>query len=252
MRRSMRASPGVLALAIAVAGAGLPWHAGAGPTEDRLARLEARLQVVSDLTLEVDRLARENSELRGTVEELQNEIEALKRRIREVAADFEQRLARQPAPGAAAGAGERPAGSQGGREVAAPAAPSAAEQADYDAAFRLLEQKKYKDAAAAFRAYLKKHPNGADVDSAQYFLGEALFIAQDNKGALPEFEAVIAKYPKSDKVPNALLRIGAIQQASGDTKAAESTLTKVVKSYPQSTAAKLAQKRLESLRNGQR
>ena len=50
----------------------------------------------------------------------------------------------------------------------------------------------------------------------------------------------------------ALLRIGAIQQANGDTKAAEATLGKVVKSYPQSTAAKLAQKRLEAIRAGQR
>ena len=228
-------------LALAAAGVGLAPGTEAA-TEDRLARLEARMQVVADLTLEVDRLTRENSELRGAVEELQNEIEGLKRRIRDVAADFDQRLARQPPPASAAGRDAPPQANSG----------NGAAQSDYDAAFRLLEQKKYKEAAAAFRGYLKKYPNGDEVDSAQYFLGEALFIGQDSKGALPEFEAVIAKYPKSDKVPNALLRIGAIQQANGDTKAAEATLTKVVKSYPQSTAARLAQKRLESLRNGQR
>jgi tol-pal system protein YbgF len=247
----MRAQRWSMLLALAVATAGVAVPAGAA-TEDRLARLEARLEVVSDLAVEVDRLSRENSELRGTVEELQHEVEGLKRRIREVATDFEQRLARQPPPAAQNAGTERPAGSTSGKEAASQGAPSAAEQADYDAAFRLLEQKKYKDAAAAFRGYLKKYPNGGDVDSAQYFLGEALFIGQDNKAALPEFEAVIAKYPKSDKVPNALLRIGAIQQANGDLKAAEATLNKVVKSYSQSTAAKLAQKRLEGIRAGQR
>ena len=239
-------------LALAVAGVGQASVAEAA-TEDRLARLEARMQVVSDLAMEVDRLSRENSELRGTVEELQNEIEVLKRRIRDVAADFEQRLARQPPPAAHAGTADRPAGATPGRDATPQGGGNnGGGQADYDAAFKMLEQKKYKEAAAAFRGYLKKYPNGDDVDSAQYFLGEALFIGQDNKGALPEFEAVIAKYPKSDKVPNALLRIGAIQQANGDTKAAEANFSKVVKSYPQSTAAKLAQKRLESLRNGQR
>jgi tol-pal system protein YbgF len=238
-----------LALALAAAMLALPAQA---VTEDRLARLEARLQVVSDLTLEVDRLARENSELRGTVEELQNEVESLKRRIREVAADFEQRLARQPVPATPAPGADRPAGPAVPKEAVPPGQAGAAEQGDYDAAFRLLEQKKYKDAAAAFRAHLKKYPNGANADSAQYFLGEALFIGQDNKGALAEFEAVIAKHPKSDKIPNALLRIGAIQQVNGDLKAAEATLGKVVKSYPQSTAAKLAQKRLEAIRAGQR
>lgn len=239
----MRAQPWSLVLALAVALAGLTAPVGAA-TEDRLARLEARMQLVSDLTLEVDRLTRENSELRGTVEELQNEIETLKRRIREVAADFEQRFARQPPPAV------QPPGA--GRDTAPQGSATSAEQGDYDAAFRLLEQKKYREAATAFRAYLKKYPDGTNVDSAQYFLGEALFIGQDNKGAMPEFEAVIAKYPKSDKVPNALLRIGAIQQSNGDLKAAEATLGKVVKSYPQSTAAKLAQKRLESIRAGQR
>ena len=239
-------------LALAVAGVGLV-PVGEAATEDRLARLEARMQVVSDLAMEVDRLTRENSELRGAVEELQNEIEVLKRRIRDVAADFEQRLARQPPPAAHAGATDKPAGASPGRDAAPQGGTNnGAAQTDYDAAFKLLEQKKYKEAAAAFRGYLKKYPNGDDVDSAQYFLGEALFIGQDNKGALPEFEAVIAKYPKSDKVPNALLRIGAIQQGNGDLKAAEATLGKVVKTYPQSTAAKLAQKRLEAIRAGQR
>ncbi len=248
----MRLQRWSMILALAVAGVGQASVAEAA-TEDRLARLEARAQVVSDLAMEVDRLTRENSELRGALDELQNEVEGLKRRIRDVAADFEQRLSRQAAPAAHVGGTDRPAGAVPGRDAPSPGGSNGgAAQSDYDAAFKLLEQKKYKDAAAAFRGYLKKYPNGDDADSAQYFLGEALFIGQDNKGALPEFEAVIAKHPKSSKVPNALLRIGAIQQANGDTKAAETTFNKVVKSYPQSTAAKLAQKRLEGLRNGQR
>jgi len=239
------------ALALALAGAMLASPVLAA-TDDRLARVEARLQVVSDLTLEVDRLARDNSALRGTVEELQHEIETLKRRIRDLAADFDQRLQQQQRANAAPPAADRPAASApAGREAPAQGG-GEAEQSDYDAAFKLVQQKKYKEATAAFRAFLKKHPDGENAADARYWLGESLDASQETKAALAEFQAVVDKYPKSSKVPNALLKIGAIQQAGGDAKAAEATLTKVVKSYPQSTAAKLAQKRLESLRGGSR
>ncbi len=233
-------------LALALGGAGLVLPALAG-TEDRLERLEARVQVVSDLAMETDRLKRENRELRGMVEELQNEVESLKRRIRDLATDVDHRLSQAPAAAA-----EKAATPTADKAPAGEGGDNQAEQAAYDAAFKLLQQKKYKDASAAFRAFLKKYPDGSSADDAHYWLGETLDASQDTKGALAEFQTVVDQYPKSDKVPNALLKIGAIQQAKGDTKAAEATLNRVVKSYPQSTAAKLAQKRLESLRNGGR
>lgn len=239
----------VLALAMAGSGLALPVLAG---TDDRLERLEARVQVVSDLAMETDRLRRENRELRGMVEELQNEVEGLKRRIRDVAADFEQRLGQQPSAGTPPAAPEKPAAASTDKAPTGPAGDEAAEQAAYDAAFKLLQKKKYKDATAAFRTHLKQYPEGRNADDAHYWLGETLDASQDTKGALAEFQTVVDRYPKSDKVPNALLKIGAIQQSSGDIKAAEATLSKVVKSYPQSTAAKLAQKRLESIRAGGR
>ena len=224
-----------LALALALAGtvAALP---ALGGTEDRLQRLEARVEIVSDLAMETDRLKRENRELRGMVEELQNEVESLKRRIRDVAADFEQRLAQQAAGGASP-AEAKPVERTADKASGGAAGDEAGEQAAYDAAFKLLQQKKYKDATAAFRAYLKKYPDGRNADDAHYWLGETLDASGDTKGALGEFQTVVDKYPKSNKVPNALLKIGAIQQARGDTKAAEATLNRVVKSYPQWTAA---------------
>jgi tol-pal system protein YbgF len=246
----MQARRTPLVLALALAGASVA-PAVPASTEDRLQRLEARVQVVSDLAMDTDRLKRENSELRGLVEELQNEVEGLKRRIRELATDVDRRLGQPAAGGAPAAAADRPAAPAAEKAAPAPA-DDAAEQSAYDAAFRHLQKKQYKEAAAAFQGYLKKFPDGRNADDAHYWLGETLDATKDTKGALAEFQTVVDQYPKSEKVPNALLKIGAIQQARGDTKAAEATLSKVVKSYPQSTAAKLAQKRLESLRAGSR
>jgi tol-pal system protein YbgF len=142
----------------------------------------------------------------------------------------------------------KPAQGNGTPTPAAAQADPAAEQGEFEAAFKLLQQKKYKEAAAGFRGYLKKYPSGDNADSAQYWLGEALYVSEDNKGALAAFQTVLDKFPQSSKVPNALFKIGSIQHATGDRKKAEATLGRVVKQYPQTPAAKLAQQKLDAIR----
>ncbi len=221
-------------LALAAAGA-----IAAPSTDQRLERLESQTARLGELTLDVDELKRENRELRGTLEEMQYQIEGLKKRIREVAADFDQRLSQQPAS-----ASPRPAtpAQTPPSEPAAKPAPSdgAADAADYQKAYKLLEQKKYKEAVTAFQGYLRKYPSGSYRDNAYYWSGEANYVNQDSKAALVDFQTVVEKFPKSDKVPGSLLRIGTIQLESGDRKKGESILSRVVKEF--------AQKRLERLR----
>ncbi len=151
----MKAFWQIPALALASAGA-----VAAPSTDQRLERVEAQTARLGELTLDVDELKRENRELRGALEELQFQVEGLKKRIREVAADFDQRLPQQ-AP-AAAPRPAAPAQTQPGEPAAKPAASEgAADAADYQKAYKLLEQKKYKEAVAAFQAYLKKYPPAA-------------------------------------------------------------------------------------------
>jgi tol-pal system protein YbgF len=229
-------------LALAAAGA-----MAAPSTDQRLERLESQTARLGELTLDVDALKRENRELRGALEELQYEVEGLKKRIREVAADFEQRLSQQPPAGAARSG--TPAQTPSVELPGKPAASDgAADAADYQKAYKLLEQKKYKEAVAAFQGYLKKYPSGSYRDNAYYWSGEANYVNQDSKAALADFQTVVEKFPKSDKVPGALLRIGSIQIDAGDRKKGESILNRVVKEFPDTTAARAAQKRLERLR----
>jgi tol-pal system protein YbgF len=238
----MRALWQIPALALASAGA-----MAAPSTDQRLERVEAQTARLGELTLDVDALKRENRELRGALEELQYEVEGLKKRIREVAADFDQRLS-QP-PSVAAPRTATPPQAQPAEPAARTAASDgAADAADYQKAYKLLEQKKYKEAVAAFQAYLKKYPSGSYRDNAYYWSGEANYVNQDSKAALADFQTVVEKFPKSDKMPGALLRIGTIQLEAGDRKKGESILNRVVKEFPDTTAARAAQKRLERLR----
>ena len=255
--RRMRRGTGGAILAVAIA-SGFSLAPAAAGTEDRLDRLEARAQVVTDLAIEVDRLKRENRELRGMVEELENRVEQLTRRIRDIVTELDQRLAQRPAapaPGQApasppttAAPAARPVPGNAAPSPAAAPTDTAAEQAEYEAAFKALQLKKYKEAAAGFRSYLKKFPAGDNADSAYYWLGEALYVSDDDKGALAQFQMVLERFPQSSKAPNALLKIGYVQHAMGDRKKAEATLTRVVKQYPQTPAAKLAQQKLDAIR----
>jgi TolA-binding protein len=61
-------------------------------TEQRLEKLERRVGLVTDLTLRLDAVQRENRELRGEIETLQHQLEQLKRKQRDIYLDIDQRL----------------------------------------------------------------------------------------------------------------------------------------------------------------
>ena len=235
--------------------------ANAASTSQRLDLLERRVGRITELTLQLDEVRRENRELRGEIENLAHQIEQLKRKQRDIYLDIDQRLS----------------GSQGGGAVSpntAPAAPgtspaeapSAADKpppaplvatgnrskikAEYQAAYDLLspQNRRYEDAAKAFAKFVKKYPQDPLAPNAQYWLGEANYVSQKNAEALKAFELVVSRYPDSTKAPGALFKIGRLQQAAGNKSAARASFERVLKDYPDSPAAGLARQRLEQLR----
>jgi tol-pal system protein YbgF len=252
----------------------------ADSTAERLERLERRMGQLSELVLQVDALKRENSELRGQIELQNHNIESLKKRQRDLYIDIDQRLSNMPASSAATATADTGVDAPPLLEASAPemltpeespaqpVAPvvaasvvqpviqqsaesvSAAERAEYDAAFKLLSpaEKRYGQAITAFDAFLKKYPTSALADNAQYWLAEAHYVSQHNEQAMQEFEKVVTLYPQSTKVSGALLKIGYLQQAAGQTEQARQTLNRVIREHPGSAAANMAKNRLQSIR----
>jgi TolA-binding protein len=66
--------------------------------------------------------------------------------------------------------------------------------------------------------------------------------------AILAYQEVIKKYPKGNKVPSALLRQAFAFLEIKDKTSAKLLLSKVVKNYPSSNEAKIAQKKLETLK----
>jgi len=98
-----------------------------------------------------------------------------------------------------------------------------------------------------FKAYLNQYPTGEYANNAQYWLGEAYRVNQDNASARKAFNDVLEKYPNSAKVPDAILKLGFIEVDQKNTVKATEYLNRVISDYPKSPAAVLASKKLLKL-----
>lgn len=226
--------------------------------EQRLERLERRAARITDLTLAMDALRRDNSRLQGEIDRLRHELSQLKRKQRDIYLDVDQRLsALQAGPAASSGASKGVAtgagtpAAQGSPKSEPSAQPADADQmqADYKAAYALLspQQRRYDEAAKAFRQFLEKYPGSPLAANAQYWLGEAYYVSQNNAEAKAAFEQLVRKYPDSAKVPGALYKIGRIKAAEGDRVGARQLYERVLEEYPSSPAAGLAREQLKRL-----
>ena len=223
-------------------------------------RNDAVLELLSD----IEELKSQLRQLRGQIETQEYQLEQLKNAQRQSLLDLDRRLReleRRPAaaagsPGAgdsisaaapAAGAVNAPQSVATTAPPAARGVPSATEQQQYDAAFALMKQGLYQQAATRFRDFVAKNPKGALADNAQYWIGEAAYVMRDFRSALDEFGKVVNVYPQSLKVADALLKIGYTHYELAAYDRARETLNQVVARYPNTAVAKSAQLRLERI-----
>ena len=172
----------------------------------------------------------------------------------------DRRLARVPSPepvarpaGAAGAAGAGQATLQSGAIEPAPSegplsATQSEEKAAYQAAFDTLKEGRYRQAKAELKTFLGRYPNSSYAGNAQYWLGEAHYVTRDFQQGITEFRVVLDKYPGSNKVPDAMLKLGYTYYELKQFADARQILTDLSQRFPSSTAARLAEKRLERLR----
>jgi tol-pal system protein YbgF len=234
------------------------------PSEDpvnlRMTDIEARLirierivenQSLVQLANELEMLRAETSTLRGELETLRFETENSDDRQRELYVDVDRRLqtletaprAFEPPPASPA-FGQPPADSP----PTIASRPAGSDQQNYDAAFALLQGRRYDEAASAFETFLQQFPTSPRADNAVYWLAETHYVRGRYGDALPVFRRVIEEHPQSDKVPDALLKVGYCQDELGERAAARTSLQEVMRQFPDTTAARLASQRLDRLR----
>lgn len=235
---------------------------------ERIAELERRVQRLDnqaeagqmmELMQRVDALHAELRLLRGEVERLGHDGESLTRRQRELYLDLDRRLQNLEAGGGGGnGASMMPPPSERGSDrgsVQVPLSHAAvasdaadAERGRYEAAIALLRAGRYPQAGEAFQQYLTSHPEGRYADNAQYWLGEVHYVTRDYAVALAEFGKVLERFPDSQKVPDALLKIGYVHYELQHWDDARNTLTDAATRAQGTTVARLAEQRLQRMR----
>ncbi|THF59349.1 tol-pal system protein YbgF [Pseudothauera rhizosphaerae] len=192
-------------------------------------RFEANNRAQLELASQNELLRTEVARLRGQIEVLTYELEALKQRQRDFYVDLDDRLRRIESPASA---------------QPATASDPAAESAEYETALNLLKDGKHRDALTAFQTFIGKYANSGFLPGAHFWAGNAALQAKEVAVAANHFNTVLARWPADPVAPDAMLGLANSQQALGDAKAAQRTLQSVVERYPESNAAKAARQRL--------
>ena len=270
------------AVVVTVLGAGCASTPAADdPTQVKLSDLDARVarieriisnQSLVDLAQHLDQVQADVRQLRGRLEELEYNNEAMKKQQRDLYNDLDKRVAAlgggsgggsaggggSAAAGGAAGAtaavgsGSGTSGS-GGSATPPPSSGSGAtdapggsseEQTVYAQSFDALKAGSYSVAITGFKDFLSSYPSSPLAENAQYWLGEAYYVTHDLNGANAAFKAVLTRYPDGRKTPDAMLKLGYTQLDQKNVSEGRTTLQQVVQKYPNTDAAKRAADRL--------
>lgn len=188
-------------------------------------------QGLLEMARQIESLTEEMRKLRGELEQTQHELERARGQQRDQYVDLDTRLRAAETALTAAQA------------TVTPGSP----EAQYQAAFNLLKEGKYDQAAAALRDFLAQHPQHELASNALYWLGEAHYVRRDYPAALAAFEGMLRDYPGARKSPDALLKIGYSQYELQRYGPARATLTRLVQEHPDTPAAAEGKARLERL-----
>ncbi|TLX55836.1 tol-pal system protein YbgF [Stutzerimonas nosocomialis] len=206
------------------------------------------------LFIQLQQMQEEIAQLRGMVEQQQNQIQQLQREGLERYQELDRRLSSGASAGAVGAQNSSTAGaidaSETPREPAQQAqagnqsADPANEKLYYDAAFDLIKAKDFDKASQAFAAFLRRYPQSQYAGNAQYWLGEVNLAKGDLQAAGQAFAKVSQTYPNHAKVPDSLYKLADVELRLGNRDRAQGILREVISQYPNSSAAQLAQRQL--------
>jgi len=119
-----------------------------------------------------------------------------------------------------------------------------AERRDFEAALATFRKGEFANAANSFVDFLSRNPQSGYRPSALFWLGNAQYATKDCKSATTNFRNLINSAPDHMRVPEALLSIANCQLEAKDIRSARKTLEDLVVGYPQTDAAVAAKDRL--------
>ncbi|MEN9473004.1 MAG: hypothetical protein RLZZ495_1093 [Pseudomonadota bacterium] len=197
----------------------------------------------------------ENSQMRRSLQELQNQIEVNTAEIAKLRGQNEQLLRdlseiQRQQKDATQSVDDRLRRvepirvSVDGREFMA----DPTEKRDYDAAIAIFRKADYVQAKQGFVDFINRYPQSGYRPTALFWLGNAQYVNKDYKEAINSFRTLMALGSDHPRIPEAALAVANCQLELKDTKAARKTWEDLIANYPKSEAAQAAKERLARLR----
>lgn len=113
-------------------------------------------------------------------------------------------------------------------------------EGQYKAAFQLINDGKYDEAAEKFRHFIASHSDHKLAALAHYWLGEIYFEKKELQKAHDAFMASYQSDPNSEKGPESLLKVALVLKEMSQPKQACVALEILNRDYPDSQAASRA------------
>jgi tol-pal system protein YbgF len=110
----------------------------------------------------------------------------------------------------------------------------------YRGALKLLRERHFDEAVAAFADFMAQHPRNGLVGNALYWRGEAHYAKREYAPALADFEALLERDPRGEKAADALLKSALCFRKLGSEDKAREALRRLRSDFPNSQAATLA------------
>jgi len=237
-------------------------NADSGKDSDSSDAPSAPLPNAGHLEVRLSQMDEQLRQIRGQIEQSQFATKQVATELKKLSDDTDYRLRaleqKQAAADAAAAAAAAAAPPPPPPAVATPVAAEETEKAaptgndfpnanaEYSAAFKLLNEKKYSDAATAFDAFVKKHPTDPLTSNAYYWLGESYYSRSDYTRAAESFRKGFETNPESPKAPDNLLKLALSLHQVKRTSEACIVLTQIATKYANSAQRTL--KRAETAR----
>lgn len=200
-------------------------------------RVDGASQNQIDFANQVEALRAELARLTGQVEVLANSVESAHKRQQDFYVDLDNRLRKlesAAAPAAAAGTpGEAKSDPQ-------------AEMRDYEGALGHFRESRFKEAQAAFEAFVARYPQSAMQPNAHYWLGSSLYQQKQYDAAAKAFGHVAATWPNDAKAPDAMLAQANALVGAKNVDGAVKVLETLVEKYPTNPAAETARARIKT------